>query len=215
MANDFSKVEKISDQAIAAKEGELILNQARSQDVRQYSFMVGSFQISNTRSLHEDTDYVTISASVGDQHLTKTKFVGNVNNGNHPVNLEIGPFTMRPQDSVTFAYYIVNRGHSSDNSGDTVDKLTGAAGAVLTAVDVPGAGLILEAIDKILKGIFDLVDCDGTVAAEKYTWSRALLDERTQNHPGYAHKQHHHGTDSDVGCGSNSEYDVIWEFHRV
>jgi hypothetical protein len=40
------------------------------------------FRITDTRSRHEDTDYVSISLAVGSAApITKTKAMGNLNNG--------------------------------------------------------------------------------------------------------------------------------------
>src|SRR3954470_7347926 len=50
------------------------------------NFSLDSFRITDTRSRHEDTDFVTVSIAVGNKPaITKTKAMGNVNNGTHPV----------------------------------------------------------------------------------------------------------------------------------
>lgn len=51
-----------------------------------FSFTLDSFQITDTRSLHEDTDYVTYTLVVKDQNgnggpRMLTKYMGDVNNG--------------------------------------------------------------------------------------------------------------------------------------
>ena len=59
-----------------------------------FSFTLDSFQITDTRSLHEDTDYVTYTLVVKDQNgnggpRMLTKYMGDVNNGVHAVNLTV------------------------------------------------------------------------------------------------------------------------------
>ncbi|MEJ0064078.1 MAG: hypothetical protein WDM85_00595, partial [Caulobacteraceae bacterium] len=50
------------------------------------TFTMDSFGISNTRSLHNDTDYVFLSVTVGaNDPVFVQKSMGDVNNGNHSV----------------------------------------------------------------------------------------------------------------------------------
>ena len=50
------------------------------------NFSLDSFRITDTRSRHNDTDYATVSITVGSNPaVTKTVRVGDVNNGTHNV----------------------------------------------------------------------------------------------------------------------------------
>ena len=56
------------------------------------NFSLDNFRITDTRSVHEDTDYVTVSITVGtNPTVTKTQRVGDVNNGTHNVGLAWPP----------------------------------------------------------------------------------------------------------------------------
>jgi hypothetical protein len=56
-----------------------------------YSFTLESFRITDTRSVHNDTDFVAVSVKVGDNApiTLPTKSMGDVNNGVHKVGLVI------------------------------------------------------------------------------------------------------------------------------
>src|SRR4051794_12980690 len=77
------------------------------------NFSLDNFRITDTRSRHEDTDFVTVSITVGNKPaVTKTQSVGDVNNGTHAVGL--GVSAEIPTDvavPVVFSYVILNNGH--------------------------------------------------------------------------------------------------------
>lgn len=79
-----------------------------------YSFAIESMQILDTRSRHEDSDKASASVAVGTgAATTAVKDLGDVNNGTHPINLQVGPVDVRdPNIGIAFNYVIVNAGHS-------------------------------------------------------------------------------------------------------
>src|SRR5262245_25163102 len=99
------------------------------------NFSLDSFSIMDTRSLHADTDYCSVSITVGtNPAVTKTQAMGDVNNGTHPVGLGISAEI--PTDMavpVVFSYVILNNGHG-DHA--TVEKGVEAA---LSALGAAGA----------------------------------------------------------------------------
>jgi hypothetical protein len=83
--------------------------------MRFYTFKLESFQISNTRSRHDDTDTVTFGLQVGaKQFPVQSHFAGNLNNGSYQVDLEFGPVLVT-EGSITavFSYEIYNGGAGS------------------------------------------------------------------------------------------------------
>ena len=85
-----------------------------------FSFTLDSFQITDTRSLHNDTDYVTYTLLVKAQDgsgtpRTLTKAMGDVNNGVHAVNLSFSNVQVNPTDTVVLNYLIVNSGHKGQS----------------------------------------------------------------------------------------------------
>ena len=56
-----------------------------------YTFTLNSFRITDTRSVHNDTDFVAIAVAVGNKPpiTAPTVSMGDVNNGTHTVNVSI------------------------------------------------------------------------------------------------------------------------------
>ena len=76
------------------------------------TFTMDSFGISNTRSLHNDTDFVYLSATVGaNPPVFAKKSMGDVNNGTHSVGLSIEVDIPDDDTIVVFNYLIMNSGH--------------------------------------------------------------------------------------------------------
>lgn len=75
-----------------------------------YTFTLEKFSIRNTRSRHEDTDTVSFSLQVGANSLPSRSFAaGDVNNGDHPVNLAFrSVFVADPDAAVLLSYIIYN-----------------------------------------------------------------------------------------------------------
>jgi len=90
-----------------------------------YTFNLEQFHIDNTRSRHEDTDNVTFGLEVGTQQFPiQSFFAGDVNNGDHSVNLVVDSvFISDGSTPVAFTYEIYN-GDASKLSVDlkTLDK---------------------------------------------------------------------------------------------
>src|SRR5271154_6256218 len=81
------------------------------------TFTMDSFGISNTRSLHNDTDYVFLSVTVGaNAPVFVQKSMGDVNNGNHSVGLSLQVDIPDDDTPVVFSYLIMNSGHQGDNT---------------------------------------------------------------------------------------------------
>jgi hypothetical protein len=82
------------------------------------NFSLDNFIIENTRSLRKDTDYCTVSVTVGNNPaVTKTQAMGDVDNGTHAVGLAVSANipTDVPTDvptPVVFSYVIMNNGNS-------------------------------------------------------------------------------------------------------
>src|SRR6476620_206545 len=82
-----------------------------------YIFRLEQFHIDNTRAADDDTDVVSFAMKVGDQALgePQIKHMGDVDNGDHLVNLEFGPISVdTPATLVVFNYQILNSGHKDD-----------------------------------------------------------------------------------------------------
>jgi hypothetical protein len=192
-----------------------------------YNFTLESFRITDTLSVHNDTDFVSISVKIGDHPpiTLPTKSMGNVNNGVHNVGLSIPNLEVGPDTVVAFSYSIVNSGHDKDKIEQALNKVVSAAsskavaaGAALVGTAVGGPlGTLLAivgtqaggwAVGELLGILF--ANCDGTVAAADHAFNGAQLAHKTANGAVFRTEDDNKGTDSPVGCGANSRYFVTW-----
>jgi hypothetical protein len=197
-----------------------------------FTFTLDSFQITDTRSRHNDTDFVTFTLLVQPKNgppatpQTLNKSMGDVNNGTHAVNLSFPNVKVGPDDTVVVNYLIANSGHSSESSiYSTLDSTAGklataggsaAAGALIGSA-IPGFGTLIGALAGWLAGELTSVldaNCDGPVAGEQNTFTHDELLQKTAN-GNYSETTKHPGTDSNYGCGGNSMYYVTWHIEKV
>jgi hypothetical protein len=78
-----------------------------------YKLTLDSFDIRNTRARHEDTNYVSLGATVvGGGHQQHSppqkKFLGNVNNGHHVIGLHINNIKVEPNGKLVMNYIMIN-----------------------------------------------------------------------------------------------------------
>ena len=123
--------------------------------------------------------------------------MGDLNNGDYPVNLTIPNVVVGPNDTVAFTYAIVNSGYEKSR---LESDLTDAVGIVAM-----GAGAWFT--KKVMGVIF--ADCDGTVAAADYAWTGSALAKRAVGMT-MTTEDNNKGTDTPDGCGRNSQYYVTW-----
>src|SRR5690349_5190568 len=195
------------------------------------NFSLDNFRITETRSLHNDTDYVSVSIKVGAKApISSTRAMGDVNNGTHQVGLSVSADIPADNTPVVFSYVVINNGHSNHATleKDTEAALTalgnagvkaastaagaaiGAAlGASLGTAAVPLVGTALRALSGWLVGEIGSIlfaNCDGVVAAGVRIYTGAQLLQQTTGGRKLTETVQHHGTDSPTGCGSNSVY---------
>jgi hypothetical protein len=118
---------------------------------------LNSFKITETRSLHNDTDYVSLSVRVGtNPPTTVVKSMGDVDNGTHEVNLSVPNVAVSPSEAVAFTYSIVNAGGISNfeqtllKAGESAaqqlgDQAIQALGKVINSL-APGSGPFIDVI---------------------------------------------------------------------
>lgn len=181
-----------------------------------YMVVLDKFHISKTRSVHEDTDYVTLTVQVNQQPpVNQTIFVGNVNDGDHPVNLQLGPFDVGPNDTLALNYVVLNKGHGNGDRTQIEDGLAKAATAAIVAEFPSTAGyasFILKALGEII-GVID-ADCDGNCAAQQFKFSGAELEQNSSSTGSFG-KTTPDEFESQDGCGASGQYDVTWHIQRV
>lgn len=157
----------------------------------------------------------------------------NQEKGTHSINIALP--TVTANDGVNFEFLIANKGTS-------VDYVTlGATGAgLLSKIDPePISKIVLTVLSTIAPVVKILAPglypsaCDGTVAGARFQFTPDQLFQLTSsppipphlvsnNFPSAATGQptatilnNYPGTDSPVGCGSNSNYDVAFSISRM
>jgi hypothetical protein len=204
--------------------------------MRVGNFEFGNMIIYDIRSVHTDTDYVTICVTVGDgDPITKTMAMGDLSPGNYPVDLALQVDLPDTPTAVAFAYAVVNNGHASESlvqqgveaaltalvkkgaailakdiSQPIGESIGASLGAAIGTAVVPLIGTAIGALAGYLVSFVSgivFADCDGTVAAgvRLYT-STQIIGETTSGSDTIVDSVNHPGTDSNWGCGSNSEY---------
>jgi hypothetical protein len=194
-----------------------------------FTFTLKSFKITETRALHNDTDYVSFSVVVGTKPpTTVVKSMGDVDNGTHEVNLSVPNIAVLPSESVALTYSIVNAGgiskfeqqllkwgeSAAQQLGNEGVKALGELGNDL----LPGSGPFIDAIGQAAWGWLDgKIDgfltpglCNGPVAGGDKAYSGAQLAQQTADGKVITTIELNKGTNSPDGCGSNSRYYVTW-----
>lgn len=196
-----------------------------------FTFILDSFRITDTRSRHQDTDYVSFTllnapAAGGGTPQTLTKSMGNLNNGTFKVGLQFSNIVVDPKGQVTMNYLIADSGHSSESEVySLLDKAasalaskgaTAAGAAIGSAIPIPLLGPLLGAAAGWLVGeASSLLDpnCDGAVAAAQDVFPYQNLVNLTASGP-HTQVTTHAGSSSPDGCGGNSMYYVTWIVQR-
>ncbi len=201
-----------------------------------FEFSVPSLTVKNPRALLTDTDFATIAATVlapdGTQIATygpMSKYLGGLGKGTtlNPYMSLMG-IDVPDGGSVAFTFVVINHGSWIGND-QALQDLDAVAAAVLGAViqgSIAGTDNMPQnikiwpalALALVIAGALEALniifaDCDGTVVAGAMTIGKTeLLEyavqplEMTQDYP---------GTDSQVGCGANSDYTVSYHIGQT
>lgn len=216
------------------------LNDRYGQSPIRYRIGLNSFAILNTRSRHEDTDFVSASLSIPDAPTqTLTRSMGDLNNGTFDVDMVFQDVTLNTNQSAVLSYAIVNSGHSDPS---TIEKdlesatsalaekgaqaaataagtaIGAAVGAEIGTAVIPIIGSALGALAGWLTsevGSLLFANCDGPVAAGMHPLSCDQLAAATANGATLTQTDDQPGMDSASGCGSNSHYTVTWSAART
>lgn len=192
---------------------------------RSATFTMDSLAISDTRSLHNDTDFVHLSATVGgNPSVFVTKPLGDLNNGTHSVGLSVEVDIPDDDTIVVFNYLVMNNGHGGNDAKakaaqsalSTIAEEIIRHGAISATAITVGSFAVpffvsaLAAVAGILAAteaaLLLFADCDGVVAAGAIPFTCADLIRKTNAGQKIPEVTDHHGNNSPHGCGSNSRY---------
>jgi hypothetical protein len=196
-----------------------------------YTFTLDKFHISRTRARHNDTDTVSFGIKVGNNTAqTQIKHMGDVNDGDHNVGLQLGPFDI--EDSATpviLTYTIVNAGNKNVD-----DQLGSSSQAMMAKADSDGDDgapdqTSMDGTDGDDPGVWSSIwkfateeliallnaDCDGPVASNRIAVTASQIDQSLGENDKASFEKFFAGTDSATGCGSNSKYTVTYSVSRT
>ena len=184
-----------------------------------YSFTFNSFQITQTRSQHKDTDYISFTLKVGiGSPQTLVKSMGDVNNGNHTVNVAFTNVTVDPSDNVVMNYMIVNSQVDRVDVETTMEKLgaatangdSGLTFSNFTSALNTGATWFNNGLTSTFKSL-----CDGILAAEQDSFDYPTLVSTASANP-FTQSTPHTGLQAVSGCNTQrSAYVVKWQMSGV
>jgi hypothetical protein len=168
----------------------------------KYTFSLDKYDIKDTRSRHEDTNYVTAVLSVNGNTIgePKTKFMGNQNNGTFPVGFRWSDVDVPEGSSVALLYQILNSGHKDHAA---LEQALGQMTKAQLTNDVDWKKWLA---DQVMHLAF--ADCDGPIAppgGRRIEWDSFALKNAGAK---FEDKQDEPGNDSPSGCGGNSHYIV-------
>lgn len=206
----------------------------------RYDVSIDSFTILNTRALHEDQVKVSLLSSlqgspvdgdsacqvVGANYCVQLVDQGSRNNGTYPVKgVRVGSYDLVPEQSpnLVFQFSVMNMGETYSQHATEVflNVMSGASAGILNALMSGGN---YGGLDSFAKMIHGLDKCDGPVAVDaKVLFNRSeptlpgvpTMDSMTKSSGHYTSEQLYQGTDSGLGCGSNSQYKVAWSLIRT
>jgi hypothetical protein len=193
-----------------------------------YSLIIPSFDIKNTRAPVKDTLFASTSVKVmnasGGLHkdwgAQTAPPLGDHDEGyvslSPPLiwNVEVpGPTPEQPDGgAVYWSFLLVNKGHFNSAFAAVLSKAADVfAGALASGAGAPAGlgGLGALGLQQLL-GLLT-ADCDGVVAAGAFTFTAAELAGMV---PSQVSKDNP-GTDSSTGCGANSFYVVNYEIQSL
>jgi hypothetical protein len=223
----------------ATDDGQLSRQAMCSLEVRDppfgYAFTIQSFTIRNTRAWHNDTDVVVASLMLDDRMLPVfIRSVGDVNNGDHPVNMTLTPaVAIARETKLTFSYVIQNNGAGATATAPlqtALNLLADVAGDSINEI-LDDASVVGSAVADLLKTLIGLAtaNCDGIVAIDTFRYTGTDLHDLTHSgtasyspgalaYPGNLPPEsdgYKRVYESNAGCGSNSDYSVRWSVQRI
>ncbi len=164
-----------------------------------FQFNLNTMQITDTRSTHKDTDWVSFTLKVGSaQAVSTSRPMGDLNNGIFDIGLSFSGTAVNPNDTVVLNYLIINAGGPS--SGQTIQDTLNGLGVRLASnptFNLPPLTSSLELIaSKFYQELGPIINeksCDGLVAAEQNTFSIWAIAERHFRIPLFHANDQSHG----------------------
>jgi hypothetical protein len=189
-----------------------------------FSFELDTLQITDTRSAHKDSDYVSFTLKIGGaapQNVAKS--LGDLNNGTFNIGLSYGDQNIPPDTTVVLNYLIINSGGGPGITASGIESGLTTLGTRLA--DVPSFNLpphtsslqlVASTFHDELSSIINPNSCDGLVAAEQNTFTYDQLLSNTSQYPFFTETTSHIGAKAPNNCNSRpSAYVVRWSMKQL
>jgi len=180
-----------------------------------FSILLDTFQITQTRSAHTDTDYVSVTLQIGGGTATQSicKPMGNLNNGTFNPAVGFAAVNVPEGAPVVINYLILNSSFKDSVVESGLEQLGGRI-ATTSVVPLPPLASCLEQVATTFAQEIGLItnhpSCDGLVAAEQNSLTYEQLVSYT-NQPYFSQTTPHTGTKAPGNCNSKlSAYAVTW-----
>jgi hypothetical protein len=187
-----------------------------------FTFSLDSFQITQTRSAHKDTDYAIFTLKIVGLSVTTSlpvKSLGNLNNGTFNIGLTAPDNPFGVDYPVVLNYLIVNSSLDPNTVAETLKTISHdlANGPPLVVAPLNSAlELVATQYAAQLSSIIKPGSCDGLVAAEQINLTYAELVSYTARSPYFQQATNHIGYAAPHGCNSKpSAYVVHWSMKQV
>jgi hypothetical protein len=204
---------------------QLLLLHGPSMEIKAmplFTFNLDTFQITQTRSAHKDTDYVIFTmklSSEGRAESFPVTQLGNLNNGTYKIGFDSTNNTVLPDSPVVLNYLIVNS--SLDIS--TVTTQMSNISEYLADGPLPGLPPFTSAMSYVNREYASEISkltkpgsCDGLVAAEQNNFTYEELVNYNSRSPYFTQVTEHVGAQAPGGCNSKpSAYQVRWSMMHM
>lgn len=172
-------------------------------------FDFSGFHIFECRSPNTDTDYASLSVRVGDKlYGPKTKYVGDLDKGDHGVGLTIIAEVPSDNTQVVVAWAVINSDDGDEALNIVGNLALGLVGAALT--EIPFIGTVLAAIFAVVVNPWR--NHNGPCVLQQCVTTGALLGQVNplNSSPGETGAKNF-GRDFSPGGGDSSNYtSIVW-----
>jgi hypothetical protein len=187
-----------------------------------FTFILDSFQITQTRSAHTDTDYVIFTLKIGDARPESftVKPLGNLNNGTYNIGFNSSNNNIPPGTPVVVNYLIINSSMNSNTIAGTLEQISDSLANGPALALPPFTSAVSLVGTRFASQLFPITkpgSCDGLVAAEQNNFTYDELLNYTARAPYFAQVTSHPGTlDISGFCNSKlSAYQVHWNMKHM
>ena len=185
-----------------------------------FSIVLDTFQITQTRSAHKDTDYVSVTLQIGGGKATQSVCtpMGNLNNGTFSPAVGF-PAVDIPEGAPVVINYLILNSSAKDSEVEPGLQELGSRIATTSVVSPPPLASCLEQIATTfaqeIASITNHPSCDGLVAAEQNSLTYEQLMMYANQSPYFSQTTPHTGTRAPGNCNSKpSAYAVTWTIKR-